>query len=194
MSREDQKKRTQKRFIEAIQRLSNGLGACRNRKNLKTAKINIQNVEIEAGLTIGAMKHYQRVKDFIALKKLHPSAVWTDEGDFICADSAMAISTEKVLESKEVAAQRKLNRTRGELQNTKEISDSFRAQHTRTATAMKNQLVAYDCLVSALFAAVPRAKKEDLLKRFETNLQNGNVEIVDFRNNPKDYTDVDEND
>ncbi|WP_372378184.1 hypothetical protein ACBZ91_02600 [Vibrio natriegens] len=83
-TREWDKEKTQKEFLNAIERLISG--KVKHKKELKTLKVNDSNVCKEAGRQNGALKHYPRVKLFIKLKSKFPDAEWTDEGDFKYSD------------------------------------------------------------------------------------------------------------
>ncbi|NMT56126.1 hypothetical protein HKB02_00415, partial [Vibrio parahaemolyticus] len=65
-TREWDKAQTQKKFLEAIERLISG--NVKHKKELKTLKVNDSNVCKEAGLKNGALKHYPRLQKFIKIK------------------------------------------------------------------------------------------------------------------------------
>lgn len=65
-TRASRKQQTQKKFLEAIDRLLKGEAKC---KSLKTMKLNNSNVEKEAGEKGNTIRHYPRVLDFISAKR-----------------------------------------------------------------------------------------------------------------------------
>jgi len=166
-SREDQKLKTQKKLLNAIERLVNGKAKS---KKLKTHRLNDSNVVIEAGQANGSLKHYTRVSRFIRIKQSHPTAEWTDEGDFIDSETKMPIQSGVLIDK----AESEIKELKTDIKKSEETSVSYRVQHADIQESMENQLALHHSLTVALFEAIPDDVKEAKLKEFESNVTIGN--------------------
>lgn len=166
-SREAQKLRTQEKLVNAIDRLITGTAKS---KKLRTHKLNDNNVVIEAGLATGALKHYPRVRQFIAIKINYPSAIWTEDGAFIDMDTQKPVQDNVSINK----AENKIKELKGDVKKAVEVSGSYREQQSDIYKAMKNQLALHHSLTIALFDAIPDDVKESKLKEFENNVVIGN--------------------
>ena len=63
--RDSQKAKTESKLLTAIDNIENGRVTNRELRKKRTVKLNISNVEKEAGLTSGALRHYPHVKVII---------------------------------------------------------------------------------------------------------------------------------
>lgn len=165
MARENQKLKTQQSLLDAIERLVAGTP---KQKSLKTHKLNNQNVEIEAGLKTGALKHYDRVKKFIVVKKANPNAAWTDEGEFVCGSTAISIPNDTLLND----ADEKIKDLKDKLAKERQSAVSYRTQCADIDEAMRRQLSLHHALTVALFNAIPKEDKDAALRAAESEAAN----------------------
>ncbi|KXI21080.1 hypothetical protein [Photobacterium sanguinicancri] len=183
-SREYEKIQTQKKLVAAIDRLS--AGTPKQKKKLRTLKVNKSNVCIEAGLSNGATKHHLRVEVFIEVKQKFPDAIWTDEGEFEKPSSGdteetSTIQIEEILAAKGNSTS-KSGDTSEKLEKQKTLTSQYREQNEKLNAAMKKQLALHEPWVAALMDKLPMDVKKALIEKYKTQLHNGDYEnIVDFK-------------
>ncbi|BBC40956.1 hypothetical protein FA893_07785 [Photobacterium damselae subsp. piscicida] len=165
-TRASRKQQTQKKFLEAIDRLLKGEAKC---KSLKTMKLNNSNVEKEAGEKGNTIRHYPRVLDFISAKKKDPQTQWTEEGDFIGGSGEKVVPRDVRAEELKLRLDEKFS-----IADTAEENASlYKGQCDALTAAMKTQLEAHEPFVAALFSAIPHEQKLIKLKQYEDNLLKG---------------------
>ena len=183
-SREYEKKQTQKKLVAAIERLS--AGTPKQKKKLRTLRVNPSNVCIEAGMSNGATKHYPRVEAFIKVKQEFPGAIWTDDGDFKMPSSGdteetSSIPIEKILTVKGNSTSSS-DDTSEKLEKQKTVTAKYREQNENLNAAMKKQLALHEPWVAALMDKLPMDVKKALIKKYESQLHKGDYKnIVDFK-------------
>lgn len=166
-TRQRQKDRGKENFLSAIDRIVEGRPTC---KELKTTKLNKLNVELEAGTSVGALRNYPIVTDFIKVKKTNPSAIYSDDGNFIDNVSGDIIPQANVLEEKEI----QIHNLREEHKKEKDRANDYMRQQKNTNEAMDNQLAKHHSLTVALFNNVPADTKERLMRAHENNVRTVN--------------------
>ncbi|MGF1759883.1 hypothetical protein L4D76_18485 [Photobacterium sagamiensis] len=183
-SREYEKIQTQKKLVAAIDRLS--AGTPKQRKKLRTLKVNNSNVCIEAGLSNGATKHYPRVEAFIKVKQKFPDAIWTEEGEFEKPSSGDTEETSTIQIEEFLAVKgnstSKSGDTSEKLEKQKTIASQYREQNEKLTTAMEKQLALHEPWVAALMDKLPMDVKKALIEKYESQLHKGDYKnIVDFK-------------
>lgn len=159
-TREWDKAQTQKKFLEAIERLISG--NVKHKKELKTLKVNDSNVCKEAGLKNGALKHYPRLQKFIKIKAKFPDAIWTDDGDFQYVDGT-TISLDTVVDTLNKSSKSRAS----DKQKKNELAELNKLHVDAVNNALENQIAVTEPFVAALMEALPDAKKAELIEKYE---------------------------
>jgi hypothetical protein len=154
------KKITHQNLLAAIDRINEGTftskALLKKVKENKEVKLNISNVEKEAGMGVGAIRHHGGIEDIIN---------GVEKGDFV--------SLEKYEELQDTV--KKLKKTNRE---TLKASKKYQKKADDADTALNIELATQHQLVTALFHKVPIEEREELMKSIKTNSSGGNVTLI----------------
>ncbi|MFA0440188.1 hypothetical protein AB4560_09710 [Vibrio sp. 10N.222.51.C12] len=163
-TREWEKGKTQKEFLNAIERLISG--KVKNKKALKTFKVNDSNVCKESGFKNGALKHYPRVSLFIKLKSKVPEAKWTETGDFELPDGGI-ICVSTVVETVSSKGTTSKGSKQKKAEKKEELEEINKAHVDAANAALERQVAVSEPFYAALLEALPEAKKHELIEKYE---------------------------
>lgn len=140
------KEKTKKAFLEAIDRIKRKAYTCQELREKSIVKLNRSNVEKEAGLSPGALRHHSDIVEII-------------EGD---EDDRVKISRlEKELE----ISKNKIKKL--EADNSKQ-----KRAATLDSEALNEQLSAYHQTIATLFFKIPLAEREGLMSKLDDRSSN----------------------
>ncbi|WP_135458717.1 hypothetical protein [Vibrio echinoideorum] len=149
-----------KALLDAISRIKEQTYTHKNLKNKAIVKLNKSNVEKEAGLSAGALRH-------------HPDIIKVIEGVSLSYNSSSddtASLTEKV--NKLEASNRKLK-----VEIAREKKDAEQAEKT-----LKEYQSEYHQTVTALFFKIPINEREEVIKSvYNSSLNGGVTNISEYR-------------
>ena len=151
---------SRKALLDAISRIKEQTYTHKDLKKKNVVKLNKSNVEKEAGLSGGALRHHPDVVDLIE----NPSA---NENH---SDDDVASLTEKVDKLKALNGELKAESARNE-------KDAEQAQKT-----LKEYQSEYHQTVTALFFKIPIDEREEAIKSLDDSSLNGDVtNISEYR-------------
>ncbi|MDD1828377.1 hypothetical protein LRP52_40060 [Photobacterium sp. ZSDE20] len=155
------KERSNKAMLDAIERIVTGTYTSKDLKRQKVVKLNDKNVQIEAGLSPGAIRHHPDIK-----KKIIDINEAKDELDSISELKAKVEELEK--ENEELKAKNVSLKLR--VDGYKESWDEKLASHHQT--------------IIALFSKIPLVDREEAMKTIDMS-SNSNVTNINTRKTPK---------
>ncbi|PMO78048.1 hypothetical protein [Vibrio breoganii] len=148
---------SRKALLDAISRIKEQTYTHKELKKKKVVKLNRSNVEKEAGLSAGALRH-------------HPDIVKMIQGDPNRSAEDAASLTQKVDELK--ASNRELK-----AENSRYKKDAEKADKT-----LKKHQSEYHQTVTALFFKIPIDEREEAIKSLDDSSLNGNItNISEYR-------------
>ncbi|WP_323066400.1 hypothetical protein [Aeromonas jandaei] len=149
--RATQKEKSKCRFKAAIERLKAGNVISKELIGKKNLKINRFNVEIEAGMSKGSLRHYPEIVDQI-------NEITCKANTEPCKSDILDI---------------KIDRLKIKLKHSNSLRKKYFDELTTIEDAMKVQLASHHELVVALFDKIPESERNELfLKNLGNNVLN----------------------
>jgi hypothetical protein len=164
MSKRDlDKKKTNTRLREALQRLIDKVPTDRELKKRSNVKVNALTVQQEAGVSVGALRHHPDISILIAEykgKKIKLSASNHDiaESDFV------------KLQLKVDALTKRVNKLKSSLENETKLKEEYRAKAEYLEQVNRELLEEDHQLMQALLNKVPLEDRHSLFQKHESGL------------------------
>tara|TARA_R110002094_G_scaffold158569_2_gene144486 strand:+ start:106 stop:627 length:522 start_codon:yes stop_codon:yes gene_type:complete len=159
--REKKKKQTNKKLRDALQRLIDKKPTNRELKKRDNVKVNDLNVQKEAGVSIGAIRHHP---DVATLIKNHQLGLST-ETPCVSSNEAEIVLRAQIEDLKE-----KLATTKKKLKKETDLKKEYSEKAIRLESENLRLVGDQHQLTQALFNAVPIEARNKLFKRAYTNI------------------------
>ncbi|ROQ74300.1 hypothetical protein [Vibrio crassostreae] len=138
------KERSNKAMLDAIERIVSGTYTSQDLKKQKVVRLNDKNVQIEAGLTLGAIRHHPDIKKRIV--------------DINNARNEL----DKVSE-----LQTKVDKLKKENTKLKAENAALNLKIKRDADSWEEKLASHHQAITALFFKIPLADREEAIKTID---------------------------
>lgn len=154
--RDVKKEKTAQKFRTAMARIIEGVPTSRKLKKRANLKLNQSTVEEEAGLTVGSLRHHEKIlKEIEAYnfpKAESESYKGSDEnaGRLKRENEKLRLQRKKALKEKLLAKKKKQE----QLEKINKLTDENILLHERTAE-----------VISALFYSIPQEDRQDLFEK-----------------------------
>jgi hypothetical protein len=163
--REKKKKQTNKKLRDALQRLIDKNPTNRELKKRDNVKINDLNVQKEAGVSIGAIRHHT---DVATLIKNHQLGLTTNPDEE--TTGAVSNEAEATMRAQLEDLKDKLESTKNKLKKETALKKEYSEKAIRLESENLRLLGEQHQLTQALFNAVPIETRDKLFKRAESNI------------------------
>ncbi|WP_045400690.1 hypothetical protein [Vibrio campbellii] len=140
------KDKTKKALLDAIDRIKRKAYTCQELRKKSIVKLNRSNVEKEAGLSSGALRHHSDIVEIIL----------SDEDD----------------KAKISRLEKELEQSKAKIKKLEFDNSIHKRSTTLDSEALNEQLSAYHQTIAALFFKIPLAEREGLMSKLDDRSSN----------------------
>jgi hypothetical protein len=165
MSKRDlDKKKTNTRLREALQRLIDKVPTDRELKKRSNVKVNALTVQQEAGVSVGALRHHPDISILIAEYKGNKIKASSSSPDIADSDFVK-------LQIKVDALTKRVNKLKASLENETKLKEEYRAKSEYLGQINQELLEEEHQLIQALLNKVPLEDRHSLFQKYDSGLK-----------------------